>query len=575
MASVDSGETLDTWLNKVTDPENTSERWDYIQRFCQQVNIQPDGPQVATRLLAHKIQSPQEREALQALTLLEMCMNNCGKPFHTEATKFRFLNELIKVLSPKYLGTWSTALVKSRVTEVLYGWTLWLKDELKVQEAYHMLKKQGIVKKDPKLPDSTVMPPCPRQEVSVFDDEDKSQLLSRLLKSSCPEDLQTANRLIKSTLKEEQEKVEKKSRCVSTLDEVENCTSQLKSLLSLQHTQHTQEIKDLYEHCDKLRPILFRLASDSMNDDKTLAVILQGNDKVTDVMNLYRAKTQNQEPETQMVLLQNSQETTSPIKTYHLIDFSGLGDSTPVDHTEDSSSLLLLKEDVCPLVAEPSNPRALRVTSYLDELTQLEDKTKDMREAGSMEIANGKGDYNNHNASILPVKEVKPFTEALGDMQSQPVSSEYKPHLPSSLLDVTVSLDSIKTSPLQPITVFDRHGIRVSFHFTKEALPSRPDVVVIVISTVNTSALPVSDFLFLAAVPKTMQVRLQPATRTDLPAYNPILPPAAISQVLLLSNPLKKPVRVRFKLSMMLGVNRVHQEAEINQFPEWNSWINP
>ncbi|XP_076838568.1 ADP-ribosylation factor-binding protein GGA1-like isoform X5 [Brachyhypopomus gauderio] len=542
MASVDSGETLDTWLNKVTDPENTSERWDYIQRFCQQVNIQPDGPQVATRLLAHKIQSPQEREALQALT---------------------------------YLGTWSTALVKSRVTEVLYGWTLWLKDELKVQEAYHMLKKQGIVKKDPKLPDSTVMPPCPRQEVSVFDDEDKSQLLSRLLKSSCPEDLQTANRLIKSTLKEEQEKVEKKSRCVSTLDEVENCTSQLKSLLSLQHTQHTQEIKDLYEHCDKLRPILFRLASDSMNDDKTLAVILQGNDKVTDVMNLYRAKTQNQEPETQMVLLQNSQETTSPIKTYHLIDFSGLGDSTPVDHTEDSSSLLLLKEDVCPLVAEPSNPRALRVTSYLDELTQLEDKTKDMREAGSMEIANGKGDYNNHNASILPVKEVKPFTEALGDMQSQPVSSEYKPHLPSSLLDVTVSLDSIKTSPLQPITVFDRHGIRVSFHFTKEALPSRPDVVVIVISTVNTSALPVSDFLFLAAVPKTMQVRLQPATRTDLPAYNPILPPAAISQVLLLSNPLKKPVRVRFKLSMMLGVNRVHQEAEINQFPEWNSWINP
>uniref|UniRef100_A0AAY5F5M0 VHS domain-containing protein n=1 Tax=Electrophorus electricus TaxID=8005 RepID=A0AAY5F5M0_ELEEL len=58
-------------------------------------------PQVATRLLAHKIQSPQERESLQALTLLEVCMNNCGKHFHSEATKFRFLNELIKVLSPK------------------------------------------------------------------------------------------------------------------------------------------------------------------------------------------------------------------------------------------------------------------------------------------------------------------------------------------------------------------------------------------------------------------------------------------------------------------------------------------
>lgn len=28
-------------------------------------------------------------------------MNNCGKRFQSEVAKFRFLNELIKVLSPK------------------------------------------------------------------------------------------------------------------------------------------------------------------------------------------------------------------------------------------------------------------------------------------------------------------------------------------------------------------------------------------------------------------------------------------------------------------------------------------
>lgn len=36
-----------------------------------------------------------------AFQLLEACMNNCGKRFHGEVAKFRFLNELIKVLSPK------------------------------------------------------------------------------------------------------------------------------------------------------------------------------------------------------------------------------------------------------------------------------------------------------------------------------------------------------------------------------------------------------------------------------------------------------------------------------------------
>lgn len=91
-------------------------------------------PQLATRLLAHKIQSPQEWEAMQALLVssdgtvnndnnfiyrtcfiqenvllsflfhhkvLETCMKNCGKRFHNEVGKFRFLNELIKVVSPK------------------------------------------------------------------------------------------------------------------------------------------------------------------------------------------------------------------------------------------------------------------------------------------------------------------------------------------------------------------------------------------------------------------------------------------------------------------------------------------
>lgn len=38
---------------------------------------------------------------------------------------------------------------------------------------------------------------------------------------------------------------------------------------------------------------------------------------------------------------------------------------------------------------------------------------------------------------------------------------------------------------------------------------------------------------------QTMRVRLQPPSGSDLPAFNPLLPPAAITQVLLLANPHK------------------------------------
>lgn len=35
------------------------------------------------------------------MQVLETCVNHCGEKFHNEVAKFRFLNELIKVLSPK------------------------------------------------------------------------------------------------------------------------------------------------------------------------------------------------------------------------------------------------------------------------------------------------------------------------------------------------------------------------------------------------------------------------------------------------------------------------------------------
>ena len=36
-----------------------------------------------------------------------------------------------------------------------------------------------------------------------------------------------------------------------------------------------------------------------------------------------------------------------------------------------------------------------------------------------------------------------------------------------------------------------------------------------------------------------MKVKLQPPSGSELPAYNPILPPSAITQVLLVANPRK------------------------------------
>ncbi|DAA29123.1 TPA: ADP-ribosylation factor-binding protein GGA1 [Bos taurus] len=295
-------ETLEARINRATNPLNKELNWASINGFCEQLNEDFEGPPLATRLLAHKIQSPQEWEAVQALTVLETCMKSCGKRFHDEVGKFRFLNELIKVVSPKYLGSRTSEKVKNKILELLYSWTVGLPEEVKIAEAYQMLKKQGIVKADPKLPDDATFPvPPPRPKNVIFEDEEKSKMLARLLKSSHPEDLRAANKLIKEMVQEDQKRMEKISKRASAIEEVNNNVKLLTEMV-MNHSQggaaaRSSEdlMKELYQRCERMRPTLFRLASDTEDNDEALAEILQANDNLTQVINLYKQLVRGEE----------------------------------------------------------------------------------------------------------------------------------------------------------------------------------------------------------------------------------------------------------------------------------------
>lgn len=95
--------------------------------------------------------------------------------------------------------------MKQKILDILYTWTLDLKNESKVMEAYDMLKKQGVIRDNPTyLGISNIaaeMPP-PKPRAPFFDNAEKDALLQKLLQSKNPEDLQAANHLIKSMVRE-------------------------------------------------------------------------------------------------------------------------------------------------------------------------------------------------------------------------------------------------------------------------------------------------------------------------------------------------------------------------------------
>lgn len=53
-----------------------------------------------------------------------------------------------------------------------------------------------------------------------------------------------------------------------------------------------------------------------------------------------------------------------------------------------------------------------------------------------------------------------------------------------------------------PVTVFDKHSLRVLFTFARDCPPSRPDVLVVIISMLSSAPIPVTNIRFQAAVPR-------------------------------------------------------------------------
>ncbi|NXC20598.1 GGA1 protein, partial [Corythaeola cristata] len=84
----------------------------------------------------------------------------------------------------------------------------------------------------------------------------------------------------------EQEKSAKVSRRANAISEVSENVKRMDELLENYKRQELSKsdqetLQALFQRCEKLRPLLFRLASETVDDDEALAEILQANDKLS------------------------------------------------------------------------------------------------------------------------------------------------------------------------------------------------------------------------------------------------------------------------------------------------------
>ncbi|XP_037287339.2 ADP-ribosylation factor-binding protein Gga [Rhipicephalus microplus] len=705
---MDDDSSLDTLLARATNPLCRELDMEAVQRLCERILLERDGSHQALRFLAHKIQSPQEREAMQALQVLEECANRCGAKFQDELGKFRFLNELIKVVSPKYLGNRASQRVKQKIIEVLYRWSIEMKHHAKIHEAYQMLKRQGVIAVDPVYVIEDYEPgpaPAPRSQSAVFEDEEKSKMLQKLLQSKNPEDLQAANRLIRNMVKEADRRMEMLARRATEIETVHNNAKVLKDMLANYRPGETSAeeqdlMKELFESCERLRPKLFRLAGEMEEKDEGLNEILTANDELTNVINIYK-KTMGLEPAV------NGGSSTTALNDTHamsaapvtaaaagsLLDLGSLGPDVREEPKKVPVDLSLLDDQLLALgIGDPGPPTAtssmadlgslfspglpqastnasaggaagagpfggfgnaaapsrlpgyspshqavaqptmlapgtasgllsspLRPTpSYIQQGNHINNigngnsnaamaggsllgKSRGLEELDALGQSlikqalphnpGSQGDFPTTpqkiplnqmsrpllaaasssnipaSAGVFQPMSVGPKTLPLGPsmlapMEGHPPGSPSKMATDDLLNNLFVPLEQIQPGSQAPVNLHEENGVRAVIHIAR----NRPQehVSVLVVSVTSQSSLPVRRIAFQATVPKTMRIKLQPPSATELPPHNPILPAAAITQVMLIANPAKDHVRLKYKLSYAIEEENHTHSGEVD-----------
>lgn len=90
---------LNYFLEKATSENNTTEQWDLIIDICDKSAVNSKNSKECIRSIMKRMGHNDPHVAIQAITLLDSCIKNCGKTFHLEIASRDFENEFQRLMT--------------------------------------------------------------------------------------------------------------------------------------------------------------------------------------------------------------------------------------------------------------------------------------------------------------------------------------------------------------------------------------------------------------------------------------------------------------------------------------------
>ncbi|KAI6215922.1 ADP-ribosylation factor-binding protein GGA1 [Aphelenchoides besseyi] len=532
MTTESDANSLEYLIARATDHFQTSgqQRNEYIDRICTQLDSDFDGPYVALKLLSHKMLSPDQIEAFKALDTMESLVGRCGLRVANEVGKYKFLNQFIRLLSPKYQGLQTSEKVRDKAISLLHTWRHSMRHLHKLTRVYDELIEQKIVDADCLMEQSQIPKlSIRRMAASSVEDEEQSRLLTHLLYSKNPQDLQAANRMIKTIVKMEDHKQEREQKRSDTIAIARTKRALLNDLMVAYDREADSEerplMKELFDYLIDVRPQLFHYAAEAANQQEDiLSEILALNDDLNSTIQSYKDRFESVFP------IESSVQTTKQLDKCLLSDLDNddADDIEAIDRVHFDPLAKLEDGNIHGTVIQRKpTPYAKVANVFADDELDLFTDNQPPSNSSTIDqpVASGSHSLSNDFTNL-----------SLSNRFSSSIqtSSSISTHKEDTFLlkDVSIGVNEIEFPSIEPIIFCDQQHIKGLLHYAKS---NKNDRAVLTVATVTfTHSHPLHDVrLHFSSKSPMIAYRNVDEKSHNFDAYNPLGSVHKITQMFL------------------------------------------
>ncbi|KAI9798593.1 MAG: hypothetical protein M1833_004730 [Piccolia ochrophora] len=295
--------TLQRYIRSACDPSNYEPNLSLDLEVADLINSKKgNAPREAAVAIVNFVNHPNPNVSLLAITLLDICVKNCGYPFHLQISTKEFLNELVRKFPERPRPHPSR--VQSKILEAIEEWrqticqTSRYKEDLGfIRDMHRLLRDKGYVFPEVRREDAAVLNPSDNlKSADEMEEEERaaqSAKLQELIRRGGPEDLQQANKLMKVMAGfDTKHKTDYRAKAAEEVGKVQQKAKILEEMLQGYKQGDMVSEGDVFEELahalQNAQPKIQKMCEEESDDQEAVAKLFEINDSIHRTLERFR-----------------------------------------------------------------------------------------------------------------------------------------------------------------------------------------------------------------------------------------------------------------------------------------------